>query len=216
MNAHSASEAEKEFLILHHRALIQGGKRVKKGVFWKFVSVSAAAVLCLSAGLGQTQDAAVKAAPLSAGDFVAGIYGLVSSSGGKPPDWDKVRACFLKEAVIVLRTSRTATTAFSLEGFIKDFVDFYERPFKRGEATVVPKDSGFTEKVVRMKAWEYGDMAHVLVLYEAQITGFSMPPQQGVDSWLLVRRDGRWIIAAATNEIVTPARPVPPELREEK
>ncbi len=43
-----------------------------------------------------------------------------------------------------------------------------------------------------------------------------MPPQQGADSWLLVRRDGRWIIAAATNEIVKPARPVPPELREEK
>jgi hypothetical protein len=59
-------------------------------------------------------------------------------------------------------------------------------------------------------------MAYVLVLYEAQISGFSMPPQQGVDSWLLVRRDGRSIIAAATNEIVTPARPVPLELREEK
>jgi hypothetical protein len=30
---------------------------------------------------------------------------------------------------------------------------------------------------------------------------------------LLVRRDGRWLIAAATNELVTAARPVPPELR---
>jgi len=66
-----------------------------------------------------------------------------------------------------------------------------------------------------MKAWEYGDMAHVLVLYEAQITGF-MAPQQGIDSWILVRRDGRWFIAGATNEIVTAARPVPPELGEKK
>ena len=157
------------------------------------------------------QGIAAPAGP-PAGDVVAGLYGLVSSTAGRLPDWDKVRALFLKEAVIVLRTSRTALTAFSLDGFIKDFVDFYERPFKRGEASVIPRESGFTEKVVRMKAWEYGDMAHVLVLYEAQITGFAMPPQRGIDSWLLVRRDGRWFIAAATNEIVTAARPVPPEL----
>ena len=157
-----------------------------------------------------------QAQPQTAGDFVAGLYSLVSAEGGKLPDWDKVKACFLKEAVVVLRTSRTTLTPFTLEGFIKDFVDFYEKPFKRGEASVVPKDSGFTEKVVRMKSWEYGDMAHVLVLYEAKITGFAMPPQQGVDSWLLVRRDGRWLIAAATNEVVTQARPVPPELRENK
>jgi len=31
-----------------------------------------------------------------------------------------------------------------------------------------------------------------------------------------VRRQGRWFIAAATNEIVTADRPVPPELRVEK
>jgi hypothetical protein len=65
-----------------------------------------------------------------------------------------------------------------------------------------------------MKVWEYGDTAHVLVLYEARITGFTMPPQQGIDSWLLVRQGGLWLIAAVTNEIVTPDRPVPPELRD--
>lgn len=167
-------------------------------------------------GLSQAQEAPASPAPASATDLVAGLYTLVSSSGGVLPDWNKVRACFLKEAVIVLRTSRTALTVFSLEGFIKDFVDFYERPFKRGQATAVPKDNGFTEKVIRLKAWEYGDMAHVLVLYEAKITDFPMAPQQGVDSWLLVRRDGRWQIAAATNEVVTPDRPVPPELRDDK
>ncbi len=169
----------------------------------------------LAAAPAVGQGTAAPAGP-PAGDVVAGLYGLVSSTAGRLPDWDRVRALFLKEAVIVLRTSRTALTAFSLDGFIKDFVDFYERPFKRGEASVIPREIGFTEKVVRMKAWEYGDMAHVLVLYEAQITGFAMPPQRGIDSWLLVRRDGRWFIAAATNEIVTAARPVPPELGDDR
>ena len=189
---------------------------MKNNVFRTCAGAAAIVFFCMGADLGRAQEPGAQAPPPPAGDAAAAIYGLVSSAGGKLPDWDKVRACFLKEAVIVLRTSRTALTAFTLEGFIQDFVDFYEKPFKRGEAMVVPKDSGFTEKVVRMKAWEYGDMAHVLVLYEAQITGFAMPPQQGIDSWLLVRRDGRWLIAGATNEIVTPARPVPPELRDSK
>ncbi len=177
-------------------------------------SAAVAVLLLGSAVLSAVgQEAAAPApAPQPVGEFVAGIYTLVSSSGGRLPDWDKVRSLFLKEAVVVLRTSRTVMSVFDLEGFIKDFVDFYEKPFKRGGATVVPKEAGFTEKVVRMKVWEYGDMAHVLVLYEAQITGF-MAPQQGVDSWILVRRDGQWRIAGATNEVVTAAGPVPPELR---
>lgn len=166
------------------------------------------AVVLLAAVLSAAQDAASPA-----GDVIAGLYPLVSAAGGTTPDWDKVRALFLKEAVIVLRTSRTTLTPFTLEGFIKDFVDFYESPFRRGGTTVVPEESGFTERVLKLKAWEYGDMAHVLVLYEAMITGFPAAPQQGVDSWILVRRDGRWLVAGATNEIVTADRPVPPELR---
>ncbi len=179
----------------------------------KAFACTALSFICLGVCLGQTQDPGIQSSPRPAVDAVAGLYSLVSSTDGKLPDWDKVQACFLKEAVIVLRTSRSTTTVFNLQGFIKDFVDFYERPFKRGDVAVLPKDSGFTEKVLRVKAWAYGDMAHVLVLYEAKITGFPMLPQQGIDSWLLVRRDGNWLIAAVTNEVVTPERPVPPELR---
>jgi hypothetical protein len=169
-------------------------------------------LLCQDKCPGNPSPPVPDQAARSPGEAVTGLYALVSSTAGKVPDWDRVRACFLKEAVIVLRTSRTASTVFSLEGFIKDFSDFYHRPFRRDNTTVAPKDSGFTETVLRTKALEYGDMAHVLVLYEARITGFPMAPQRGIDSWLLVRRGGRWLIAAVTNELVTPGRPVPAEL----
>jgi hypothetical protein len=173
----------------------------------------ALAFCCMGGCLGQAQSPSAAAPSASAAETVIGLYDLVSAAGGTLPDWDKVRERFLKEAVVVLRTSRTAMTTFDLDGYIKDFVDFYERPFRRGNAAAVPKEKGFTEKVVRMKALEYGDMAHVLILYEAQITGFAPVPQRGIDSWVLVRRDGRWFVAAVTNEIVTPERPIPPELR---
>ena len=35
-----------------------------------------------------------------------------------------------------------------------------------------------------------GDIAHVWVLYEAEIPGWGRPAQPGVDSFQLVRRDG--------------------------
>ena len=187
-----------------------------RAVRWRLSCAAALVASCLGEALTCAQGTPATPPAKEAGEFVAGLYDLVSSSGGRLPDWDRVRAYFLPEAVIILRTSRTATTTFSLQGFIEDFVGFYERPFKRDTVVVVPKDSGFTEKVVRLQSWEYGDMAHVLVLYEARITGTAIAPQLGVDSWLLVRRQGRWFIAAATNEIVTADRPVPPELRVEK
>ena len=137
----------------------------------------------------------------TAEDVVAGIYDRVSFDAGERPDWDQVRSLFVPEAVIVLRTSRETTTLFSLEGFVDDFVNFIENS-PAGAA-------GFTERVVRMNSLIFGDMAHVLVLYEAHITGSPRPPQQGVDSFSLIKQDGRWLIVSITNEIPTADRPLP-------
>jgi hypothetical protein len=138
-------------------------------------------------------------------EAAAQIYELVSFEPGERPDWETVRSRFIPEAVIVLRTSREATTVFSLEGFVADFVSFIENT-RAGEM-------GFTEKVLSMESLVFGDLAHVLVLYEAQITGSTRPPTQGVDSFSLIKRDGRWLIVSITNEIPTPDRPVPEVLR---
>ena len=183
------------------------------------ILLPAAGLTLLLVGSVPAQTSAPAAAVPAKGpaEVVAGLYDIVGSpGGGKTPDWDAVRALFIKEAVVVLRTSRTATTVFSLEGFIKDFVDFYEKPFRRGDQTFYPKQAGFTEKVVKLKAWEFWDMAQVLVLYEAHITNDPTPPQRGLDNWLLNRRDGRWVIVAVTNDLVTKDHPVPPELADIK
>jgi hypothetical protein len=134
------------------------------------------------------------------------LYNLVTTpKGGALPDWDKVRSLFLKDAVIVLRTTREATTVFSLQGFIDDFVFFNER------ARV--KERGFTERIIRLKPMVFHDMANVLVLYEASMTDSTRPPQQGVDSFHLIRKDGRWWIASILNDLPTPEIPIPQELQ---
>ena len=172
-------------------------------------SVLAIAVLtCFTCAVLLAQDREpAMAEPLRAVDMVVGeLYELVSFEANASPDWGKVKALFLDEAVVVLRSSRDKLSVFSVDGFVEDFVRF------AGRAGV--KEKGFTERIIRMKSTVYGDIAHIWVLYEASVTGSARPPQQGVDSFQLVRRGGRWRIVSITNEIVSEERPVPPELRE--
>jgi hypothetical protein len=51
------------------------------------------------------------------------------------------------------------------------------------------------------------------VLYEASIPGWGRPPQQGIDSFQLIKKDGRWWIASITNDVPNPDHPVPEALR---
>ena len=168
-----------------------------------------AAALLLGAGVPALHAQQPAAPPAdttlqSAEGVVRAVYRLVSFGPGERTDWAPVRNLFLPEAVVVLRTTRTATTVFSLNGFIDDFVRFDTIP------TVAR--NGFRETVVKLHATVYRDIAHVLVLYEAEVLNLPRPPQRGIDSWELVRRDGRWWIASITNEIVTPDVPVPAEI----
>jgi hypothetical protein len=145
-------------------------------------------------------------ASLSAEDVVRRLYDLVTFDAGTTPNWDEARSLFLEDAVIVLRSSRTESTVFSLEGWIGDFVSFIER--RNVEQT------GFVERIVRLKTMVFKDMASVLVLYEASIPGWERPPQQGVDLFLLTKRPEGWRIAAITNDIPDATNPVPLELQE--
>ncbi len=143
----------------------------------------------------------------TADGVVAELYDIVTFDAGTTPDWDRARALFVDEAVVVLRTSREGSTTFSVEGWIADFVSFIEN------RNVV--ETGFIEKVVRTHSVVFGDIANIWVLYQPELPGSDRPAMQGVDNFSLVKKDGRWLIASITNEVVTPDRPVPEVLRGE-
>lgn len=160
----------------------------------------ATALLLASAAAAQDDPAAATAEGL-----VRALYDRVSSEPGSVPDWAQVRSAFLPQAIVVLRTSRDSTSVFTVDGFVQDFVDFIERANVR--------QTGFRERVLKTQTLLFGDIAHVLVLYEAHITGSPRAPQRGVDSFQLIRRDGRWWIVSLANEIPTAERPIPPGLQ---
>jgi hypothetical protein len=141
---------------------------------------------------------------VTAEGVVAELYDLVTFDAGTTPDWDRARSLFLPEAVVVLRTGRETTAQFTVEGWVADFENFIEH------RDVV--ETGFIEGIVNTKAWVFKDIAHVLVLYEA---GFPNDErrQYGIDSFHLIRRDGRWWIAGILNEVPDRDNPIPAELR---
>ena len=135
---------------------------------------------------------------------VTELYDLVTFGAGTTPDWDEVRSLFIEEAVVVLRTGREQMSVFSLEGFVDDFVQFIE------QAGV--EETGFTERILDIQEFSYGDIAHVLVLFDSHIPGSGRVPHEGIDSFELIRREGRWWIVSIINERPTGDNPIPEDL----
>jgi hypothetical protein len=138
--------------------------------------------------------------------LVTALYRAVTFEPGTTPDWAYVRSMFHKDAQVVLRVTRDSTAIMSVDGFVQDFVDFIAR--------AKADKSGFQERVLKMRPLVFGNVADVLVLYEASLPGSPRGPQKGVDSFHLVKKDGRWWMVSIVNDVVTKDRPVPKELEE--
>lgn len=161
-------------------------------------------VLLLAALFGWTVDSHAATTPNGTPEAVIqDLYDLVTFPGDAPPDWDKARAMFIDEAVVILRTSKDGNTIFSVEGWIDDFVTFIDNS--------VAKEKGFSETIIKMESVSMGDIANVWVRYESKLPG--SPGREGVDNFSMVRRDGRWFIASIVNELPRWGNEVPALLR---
>ncbi|MEK6153106.1 hypothetical protein WIW50_07595 [Flavobacteriaceae bacterium 3-367] len=134
-------------------------------------------------------------------NLVRHLYDQVTFPAGETPDWDYVRTLFIEASTVHMRVSKSETAQLSLEGWVQDFENFIQ--------TANIETTGFEEKIVTMKTMVFGDIAHILVLYTSYIPGKSKAPREGVDSFHLIRKEGRWWIVSILNEIPTQDRPKP-------
>jgi hypothetical protein len=138
--------------------------------------------------------------------LVRGLYAAVSFGPGNTPDWDYVRSFFVPEAVFGVRKTRTSMDVLTVDGFVDWFVSDIKK-FKMDEL-------GFEETVQKLKSTVYGNIAQVFVVYRARLrTPADRPGQLGLDSFSLMKKDGRWWVVSIANDIISPQNPLPEELR---
>lgn len=162
--------------------------------------------LLFAAAIVSTATTDAPAYPDTPEGVVRALYDRVTWTPPTQPDWDKVREVFHPEAMFSLRLGPGEIKVMNLDGFIKEWIDY-------AKLDPVVKN-GFSEKIVKLKSTEYGDIANVWVLYEAQIPNFMKAPQQGIDICHLVKRNGKWAMVSIVNEVVTKDKPLPPQLLE--
>jgi Putative lumazine-binding len=134
------------------------------------------------------------------------LYAAVTFDPGTSPDWSYVRKFFLPEAVIGVRKTRTTMEVMDVEAFVKWFEDDIKR--------LKMEEKGFEESVQTLKLTVFGDIAQCFVVYKARLkTPADSPGQLGLDSFALMKKDGRWWVVSIVNDIVTPERPLPEELK---
>lgn len=158
-------------------------------------------ICCLVLPMLALSQPAKKSMEEEAVAMITQIYTDVSGENAEQVDWKKVRSVFVEEAVIVLKTSREASTRFTVDEFLQDFKDFYQSP--------AAKQYGFKEEVIKLKAEVNKDIAFVGVVYAASFPNADRPAQQGIDFWLLTRKDKTWKVVAVTNEIILPGEEIP-------
>jgi hypothetical protein len=138
--------------------------------------------------------------------LLRGLYAAVTFEPGTLPDWDYVRSFFIPEAVFGVRKSRTSMEVLDLDGFVGWWLEDIEKHKM--------KERGFKESIEKLKMTVYRDTAHCFIVYKAQfITPADSPGQLGLDSFGLMKKDGRWWIVSITNDVITPQNPLPENLR---
>jgi hypothetical protein len=132
---------------------------------------------------------------------VRDVYDLVSWTDGNTPDWEVVRDVFIRDAIVVLRYPPDLKV-MSVDGFLLDWLRFENQLAAAGV-------SGFQETVTSVETTEFGDVAHVSVVYESSIPETERPARPGVDLWSLIRVDGTWKVVSVVNELPRDDLPVP-------
>ena len=137
--------------------------------------------------------------------LVKAAYETVSRAPGKPFQWDRFRSLFLPGARLIPNTEQTrgTFTTHTVETFIT-WIDEGWRP-----VIGTPNDRGFAETEVAAKLETYGDIAHVLSTYEKFAWGDKQVRGRGINSFQMIRKDGRWWITSLIWDEETGAGPVP-------
>ena len=156
------------------------------------------------AGVGQTEIGAVVADDTATPEsIVRATYESIARAPGDPYDWTRFRALFLPEAIMIPNTEQTGGVFRVMSP--EDFIAWAES----NTAVGGPSDRGFSEYEVSHRVERYGDIAQVFSTYAKRWGDDDAFIGRGINSFLLVNREGRWWISAIAWDEENGAGPIP-------
>lgn len=134
---------------------------------------------------------------------VTALYETVQRPPGEDFDWDRWRAVFHPEGILVPSTEQRGGSFDVLT--LEEFIGWIDSLTTVGG----PDDPGFAEEEIARRVERYGDVAQVFSTYQKRFWGDDEILERGVNSITLVWNEGRWWVMAVAWDEEVGAGPVP-------
>ena len=147
--------------------------------------------------------AAIAASPQSKADLaginqaIQGVYDVISGPPGQKRDFDRMRSMFAPGATLKVIGPK-GLRGGSLEDYISR------------NAAILEKE-GFTERELGRRVEVWGGLATAWSAYDGRTANGSFH-ERGINSFQLVKVDGKWLVASILWQEETPAFPLPNDL----
>ena len=128
---------------------------------------------------------------------IRGVYEVISGPPGQKRDFDRMRAMFAPGA---------AMKAIGPKGLRGGTVEDY---ISRNSAIL--EKEGFTERELGRRVEVWGGLATAWSAYDGRTANGSFH-ERGINSFQLVKVDGKWLVASILWQEETPANPLPANL----
>ena len=144
--------------------------------------------------------AAIAASPQSKADLaginqaIQGVYDVISGPPGQKRDFDRMRSMFAPGATLKVIGPK-GLRGGSLEDYISR------------NAAILEKE-GFTERELGRRVEVWGGLATAWSAYDGRTANGSFH-ERGINSFQLVKVDGKWLVASILWQEETPANPLP-------
>jgi len=151
--------------------------------------------------------AALAAAPASKSDLagidqaIRGVYEVISGPPGQKRDFDRMRSLFAPGATLKAIGPK-GLHGGTLEDYISRNKDVLEK-------------EGFTERELGRRTEVWGGLATAWSSYDGRTASGSFH-ERGINSFQLVKIDGKWLVASILWQEETPANPLPASMLAKK
>ncbi len=128
---------------------------------------------------------------------IKGVYEVISGPPGQKRDFDRMRSLFAPGATLKAIGPK-GLHGGSVEDYISRNKDILEK-------------DGFTERELGRRTEVWGGLATAWSAYDGRTANGSFH-ERGINSFQLVKIDGKWVVASILWQEETPGNPLPREL----